>query len=40
LTAPVAISRVRPNNNVTTKDDKASNTGRSNDCFGPIFHGF
>ena len=34
----IAISRIRPKNDVTTKDNKTTDTGRSNKCFSPILH--
>ena len=34
----LAISRVRPNNDVTTENDKSRNTGCGNECNQPIFH--
>ena len=34
----LAISRVRPNNDVTTENDKNRNTGCGNECNQPVFH--
>jgi hypothetical protein len=34
----IAISRIRPKNDVTTEDDKTSDTDCSNKCFSPISH--
>jgi hypothetical protein len=34
----IAISRIRPKNDVTTEDDKTSDTDCSNKCFSPINH--
>jgi len=34
----LAISRVRPNNNVATKDDKTTDTDCRNNCFGKVSH--
>jgi hypothetical protein len=34
----IAISRIRPKNDVTTKDDKTTDKDCSNKCFSPISH--
>jgi hypothetical protein len=34
----IAISRIRPKNDVTTEDDKTTDKDCSNKCFSPISH--